>query len=66
MPRVGDKLILPHYVQCPNCSRAQPDHGKGQTCEKCGCSPLPSFMYPEDSAFYPKKRIIPPKQWKKV
>lgn len=34
-------------VRCPGCDKVNPDRGRGQTCERCGLSPLPSREYPE-------------------
>ena len=40
-------------VYCANCLRLQDDNGKGQTCEYCGCSPLPSYSYPAADIRHP-------------
>lgn len=44
-------------VYCANCRHRQVDRGRGRTCTFCGCSPVPSYEYEPDSAFYPKPRI---------
>jgi len=47
-------------VQCAVCGRRQPDEGlrdgRGRACSHCGTSPLASYDYPPDSAFFPKVR----------
>ena len=43
-------------VQCPVCDRMQTDRGQRATCEYCGMSPIPSYSYPKDCAFYPHPR----------
>jgi hypothetical protein len=42
-------------VLCAGCSKEQPDLGRGKTCERCGCSPLPSYTYPSTSIFHPTR-----------
>ena len=45
----------PDLVLCANCLHKQNDPGKRGTCERCGCSPLPSYSYPRSSSFHPEQ-----------
>ena len=41
-------------VYCPHCNKPQEDEGTRNACRKCWFQPIPSYAYPESSAFHPK------------
>jgi len=42
-------------TRCANCGKTMTDPMQERyTCPYCGCSPVPSRVYPADSGFHPK------------